>query len=345
MITEIQPPYRHTQAYDQQPIDFIRLTDGRDLAIRRQGHGEHTIIDFHGSPGSRLNPVPRGLTLHKLNINVISFDRPGYGYSTSNDGRRVIDTAYDIRQVSAVLGIETFGIIARSGGVAHALGCAALMPEQVSGVVGMAGAAPPELVQDWTKNMTADNQAKHALAKDDPGYLRREFRNHALDTRINNAAIIDLISPDLASDDASMIQPFSPLGALTKYSHCEGLRVNGDGWYEDVMAVNNPQGWGFDIADVRCPTVFVQGSQDPFVDVRHMHALQRTIPHAASVLFEEMGHFGGLRFIESALSYLVERSQESMSNGHSQQPDAQALMQKFTRNTLYGEAIRPTVIT
>ena len=85
-------------------------------------------------------------------------------------------------------------------------------------------------------------------------------------------------------------------------SHAEGLRKNGGGWLEDTLAVNGE--WGFDIADVRCPTALLHGAKDPFVGTEHTYALRDAIPGAASVVHSDFGHFGGLALMAKTFSYL-----------------------------------------
>src|SRR6478672_8021412 len=116
----------------EEMVPIIELPDERQLALKIAGPKEGTpIIGFHGNPGSRLGPWPRSHWLHMAGIRLISFDRPGYGMSTRNPGRAIRDTAADVEAIADCLGIEQFAVHARSGGVPHALGCAALLKDRV----------------------------------------------------------------------------------------------------------------------------------------------------------------------------------------------------------------------
>jgi pimeloyl-ACP methyl ester carboxylesterase len=60
-------------------------------------------------------------------VRLISYDRPGYGGSTSQPGRSVADCASDVRVICEALGIERVAMWGHSGGGPHVLACAALL--------------------------------------------------------------------------------------------------------------------------------------------------------------------------------------------------------------------------
>ncbi len=328
---------------ERQSIDSVLLEDGRRLAFNQSGHSEYAIFDFHGSPGSRYNPIPRNFILFLHGVKIISFDRPGYGESDSNEGRIVADTADDVRQLADTLGIEKFGLLARSGGVPHALGCAALMPERISGMVCMAGLAPRTELPEWTINMTAVNQQKHTLALQDPTILAEQFEQHARDSNENSRAIYEMIAPDLPEVDRAVIPQGDALQALVSRSHREGLKRGGAGWLEDTLAVNNPEGWGFDIGAIRCPTILLHGRQDPFVDTSHTEKLRSMIPGSISVIHEEFGHFGGMAFIEPTLSYLYRCGVAFESNDQPDAPDKDRIERSFSFHRMHDTPLIPKV--
>jgi pimeloyl-ACP methyl ester carboxylesterase len=112
----------------------IETRVARVLTFDVAGHpGGWPVFLLHGSPGSRIGPKPRGSVLYRLGIQLISYDRPGYGGSTPKPKRSVADAAYDIEDIAADLGLDRFAVVGRSGGGPHALAAAA--PRQVPAVV------------------------------------------------------------------------------------------------------------------------------------------------------------------------------------------------------------------
>src|ERR1700683_5689184 len=80
------------------------------------------VFLLHGTPRSRLGPHPRSAVLHRLGIQLISFDRPGYGESDRLKGRRVTDVAADVQAIADAYGLRKFAIVRRAGGGAPAPG-------------------------------------------------------------------------------------------------------------------------------------------------------------------------------------------------------------------------------
>jgi pimeloyl-ACP methyl ester carboxylesterase len=68
--------------------------------------------------------------------------RPGYGTSTPQPGRKVIDAAFDAARIVDAFGAATFRTIGWSGGGPHALACAAALPGRCLSTVSLAGVAP-----------------------------------------------------------------------------------------------------------------------------------------------------------------------------------------------------------
>ncbi|PWS40591.1 alpha/beta hydrolase, partial [Streptomyces sp. ZEA17I] len=111
----------------------VRAADGRHLMVERLGDpGGRPVFLLHGTPGSRLGPAPRGMVLYQRRTQLITYDRPGYGGSDRQAGRRVADVVEDVRAIADSLGLERFAVVGRSGGAPHALACAALLPERVT---------------------------------------------------------------------------------------------------------------------------------------------------------------------------------------------------------------------
>ncbi|GAB3901332.1 hypothetical protein GCM10027612_64540 [Microbispora bryophytorum subsp. camponoti] len=127
------------------------MTDGvwsadreRRLAVAQRGkiHGGRPVFLLHGTPGSRIGPLPREGLLYRLGVRLITYDRPGYGGSDRHEGRSVGDVAADVAAIADHLGLDRFAVVGRSGGGPHALACAALIPHRVTRAAVLVGLAP-----------------------------------------------------------------------------------------------------------------------------------------------------------------------------------------------------------
>src|SRR6185312_9721025 len=101
-----------------------------------------------------------------------------YGASTPVPGRSIGDVAADVAAVADAAGVERFMVMGHSGGAAHALACAALLPDRVIAAVGISGLAPFEQPHfDWYAGM-ADGAADSLRAARDG----REAKERSLST-------------------------------------------------------------------------------------------------------------------------------------------------------------------
>src|SRR5439155_23347798 len=75
-------------------------------------------------------------------IRLFSYDRPGYGGSSRDEGRNIASCGGDVAAVCHALGVERFCVWGISGGGPHALATAALLPERVAAAAALAPVAP-----------------------------------------------------------------------------------------------------------------------------------------------------------------------------------------------------------
>lgn len=113
------------------PSMTVRLPDGRALSIEEYGDPAGSpVLYFHGWPASRLEA---GL-IPDLPVRLLALDRPGYGRSTPQRGRTLLDWPQDVADVADRLGIDRFHIVGLSGGAPYAAACAYALPHRVLGV-------------------------------------------------------------------------------------------------------------------------------------------------------------------------------------------------------------------
>lgn len=121
----------------------VRLPDGRWLGYAE--HGDPTgrpVLVFRGAPASRLSYWPDPAIAASLAVRLISPDRPGYGLSTFQPGRAMLDWPGDVTAFAAALGLERFAVLGVSGGAPYALACAYKIPQRLMGVAVVSGMGP-----------------------------------------------------------------------------------------------------------------------------------------------------------------------------------------------------------
>jgi pimeloyl-ACP methyl ester carboxylesterase len=140
------------KAFVDVPVD-----DGRILRAYDNGlSGEKGVVVWHhGSPQTGALLEPLLVAAAERGIRLLSYARPGYAGSSRLPGRNVASAARDVEDVADAFGVERFAVMGASGGGPHAIACAALAPERVSGVVSLAGPAPFTEEFDWYAGMAA----------------------------------------------------------------------------------------------------------------------------------------------------------------------------------------------
>jgi pimeloyl-ACP methyl ester carboxylesterase len=121
-------------------MTIIKLPDGRDLDLDVSGpeYGM-PLVYHHGTAGSvhQLRVMQRAA--HDCGLRLATYSRPGYGASTRHIGRSVVDAASDVAALLAHLGVPRCLVAGWSGGGPHALATGARLPEQVAGILCIAG--------------------------------------------------------------------------------------------------------------------------------------------------------------------------------------------------------------
>lgn len=266
----------------------VRLDDGRTLRAYdggAAGPDAFTVVWHHGSPqtGALLDPLLAAAAAR--GIRLLSYGRPSYGGSSSHRGRDVASAAADVEQIVDHLGIGRFATMGASGGGPHALACAALLPDRVTGVVCLAGIAPLTDAIDWFAGMAAPGGLRAALAG------REERERYAASAEFDESSF----TPD---DWAALRDTWSSLGADAGRAGAAGP----EGLNDDDLAFVRP--WGFDVARFDTPVLLVQGGQDRIVPPAHADWLLRTCRAAELWLRPRDGHISILNASAVAMDWL-----------------------------------------
>ncbi|WP_326559937.1 alpha/beta fold hydrolase [Micromonospora sp. NBC_01796] len=267
----------------------IRLRDGRRVQAYdsgvENGADAFTVLWHHGSPQTGALLEPLLAAARTRGIRLLSYGRPAYGGSDPSPGRDVSSAAADVAQIADALGVDRFAVMGASGGGPHALACAALLPERVTGVVCLAGIAPFTETFDWYAGMVSPGGLRAAAA----GREARE-RYAATDTFDENS-----FTP---ADWAALAGTWSSLGADAQRAGGEGP----DGLIADDLAFAAP--WGFDVTRIDAPALFVQGGQDRVIPPSHADWLVRNCPSSELWLRPRDGHVSVLDAAPVAMDWL-----------------------------------------
>jgi pimeloyl-ACP methyl ester carboxylesterase len=268
---------------------IVETPDGRVLAVQEAGDPEGKPVLVHmGTPNSRHLYGPNAADAAERGLRLICYDRPGYGGSTPQPGRSHASCAADVRTICAALQIERLGIWGISGGGAHALACAALLPDLAVGVASLAGLAPWGAEGlDWFDGMGQDNVEDFQLYLADPAAARvkvEKDREEMLAASAEDEA--KLLKTLLTPTDAAVLS--GELADYLVFSSHEGLAPGGEGWWEDGVA--QAGAWGFELDAISVPVMVMHGRQDKFVPFGHGQWLAAHVPGVDARLLDDDGH-------------------------------------------------------
>jgi pimeloyl-ACP methyl ester carboxylesterase len=240
-------------------FDHVRLPDGRRLDVRVSGPANgFPLVFHHGTPGAATPVRALERAAHARGLRLVTTSRPGYGDSTRQPGRAVVDVAADTAAVLAAIGAERCLIAGWSGGGPHALACGARLGAAAAVLV-IAGVAPYGAAGlDWMSGMGQQNIAEFSAAIQGEDELRSyllQQREQLKDiTAADVAASLETLLPGV--DRAVLTGEFGEdLAANLR----ESVRADVEGWFEDDIAFT--RSWGFGLEEISVPAMIWAGKR------------------------------------------------------------------------------------
>ena len=286
-------------------IEYVMTDDGRRLAVDVTGAPDgYPVFLLHGTPGSRNGPKPRGIVLYRLGLQLICYDRPGYGGSDRHKGRTVRNAAGDVAAIADKMGINRFAVVGRSGGGPHALACAAVMPERVCSTAVLVSLAPADAVGlDWYRGMNQQNVQDYGTADADVPTLLTHLASCAKQVQRDPSRLISLIESELSEPDKRVVGDVALRRLLFK-TYAEALRQGAAGWIDDVLAFRKP--WGIALSNITSRVRLWHGEDDRFSPVEHTRWLSHHIPQVQVEIQAGIGHFGAVEVLPEILSWIAD---------------------------------------
>lgn len=286
----------------------VTSSDGGTLTVREGGDPQgFPVLSISGTPGSSTFYEPHLRDASERGIRLFSYDRPGYGGSTRQKGRKVADCAADIAAVCDAFGIERFCVWGISGGGPHALAAAALLPDRVIAAAALASVAPYDAEGlDFVEGMGEQNVEEIAVIFEGEEAHRASMEKQRHDLlSATPEQLVELWQTLLGPSDREVAT--GVLAAFLLEHIRAGIGSSGDGWIDDDVAVVSP--WGFDLASIRVPVQLWQGEQDKFVPYGHGVWLAAHIPGVDARLTAEDGHLTlAERRVPEVHRWLLERA-------------------------------------
>ena len=260
----------------------MSLPDGRVLAYTDLGASSGpVVVYFHGAPSTRLDLRALDDAFAALDVRVVSPDRPGYGGSSPQPGRRLEDWPSDVAALADHLGVERFAVMGLSSGGPYALACAALLPGRVAGAGVVGGVSDFGWPGAWD-DFHEDEATLMRIGDEGEAAAWCEARYGQ-----DGSGFLDGGLGELAPADQAALGD-EELATTLMATMREAFRQGAGGYAQDVVVQG--RAWSFDAGAVVAPVQVIHGEADTVVPVAHARHTADVIPGASLLTWPDHGH-------------------------------------------------------
>ena len=279
---------------DNPPIKSITLSDDRILGYAEYGDSlGYPIFYFHGGQESRLSSLFMDCTANKLNIRLISPDRPGIGISTFQINRKFLDWGDDITQLADSLKINRYSVFGLSGGAPHVLACIHNNPSRIDKASIISGATPynykgtlkgmwfPVKLIHWFASMRNDRYLRKFIKNDFKGLTNKP------DKRIKQ------FQKYLPKPDKKLMIDKPEYGWEFIKGSVESYRQGTEGVIQEWKLYIAD--WQMELNSIKFPITLWYGSEDKMAPVHRGYYYNKELPFSTLKLLNNEGHFSLIR--------------------------------------------------
>lgn len=282
--------------------ETIKLQDDRLLAYSQSGDmNGKPVIFFHGTPGSRLFRPPNEITL-KFGVRLVTVDRPGFGQSTYQPDRKILDWPNDIFFLADNLKLKNFYLAGHSGGGPYVLACAKNLQDRVCASAIISSIGPVEAIPKG-KELSTLNRLGLMYGKYIPWWtwkivISNLFRRRSQDPSddIDRQKVNRPMADTLLMDD-----PF--IRNICVQSELEAFLPGLVGLAWDTLLLT--RSWGFHLEDIKGPVWIWHGSDDNQAPLSMAKYMADQIPHGITRFFAGDAHLMLFKYWEEILDGLL----------------------------------------
>jgi len=260
------------------------LRDGRRLGYAEAGDpAGWPVLYFHGIPGSRREQHLESSIAEELGLRLIVLERPGYGLSEHQPGRRLLDWIADVEEFADRLELSRFSVMGFSGGGPYALACAHGLARRITSTSLISSSSPYAAIYAGSERLPA-NLALFELARNDPQQALSMMENLAGE----GGKLYHLVA-DMLGEAEKRIMSAPALAAMYRENMVEAVRQGVEGLVRDMAIVADD--WGFSIEDITSPVYLWHGLADTLTQPAMGHYLHEILPNCQGTFLPEEGHF------------------------------------------------------
>ena len=275
----------------------LQLRGGRQLAWYEFGDPAGTpCLYTSGTPTSGTAGIFYHAAMRAAGIRWISLDKPGYGASDYQPGRRLLDWADDVSALADHLQLARFAVAGESGGGPHALALCHALPQRVSVGIVLSGLGP---FQDASirAGMHQTNRLMFWLAAHTapllwiPALAMRKTMRRTLDDPDHGWQDLQKKLAGMPVSDRAVYED-PKLRRLLVFAGYNALRHGPRAGVAEMKMLTQP--WGFSLAEIKVPIHLWHGTADVNVPVAMGRYVASALPNCTSHIVEGAGHLMSL---------------------------------------------------
>jgi pimeloyl-ACP methyl ester carboxylesterase len=283
----------------------LTLNDGRVVSYAEYGDAEgKPAFYFHGHPGCRFEARLGDEPAAKRQARIIALDRPGYGRSTFQPDRRILDWPADVVQAADALGIGRFAVFGGSGGGPYALACAHELAGRLT-AVGVISGFGPMGAPEATKGMRLLNLLAFKYGTRLPFVIDMVMGSMARKVRKDPDGALRQIKNAMAGPDAEALSD-PEIEATFKAELAEAFRQGPRGSALDAKLIG--RAWGFRLGDIVPEVHLWQGEKDRLVPPSMGRYMAEAIPACHATFVPGEGHLLVLKRMDEIIDVLSAKS-------------------------------------
>jgi pimeloyl-ACP methyl ester carboxylesterase len=288
----------------REPAGLVRLEDGHRVAYDEYGDPDgEPVIFCHGWPSSRSMAQLTDDAARALKLRIISPDRPGISGSSFRPERKLTEWPELLRTLTRHLQIDSYRMLAVSGGAPYAFISGWAFPDQVRAIAVVSGAPPIAELSDHA-GLWRVHRIMLQLHARNPAVMRAFFRVArpiaCMRMSMRYRPFLRLV---LQKMDAEALRDRRAFEACFESSR-EAWRASLEGVMADAEIYAQP--WGFRLEEVTVPVHVWHGTRDRTFSFHLAEEVAKRLPNAQLRIVEGAGHYSlPIRYIDDILRELV----------------------------------------
>ncbi len=246
------------------------------------------VFFFHGWPGSAKQGFFLDDVAKELGLRIIAVNRPGIGGTKFVSGRKLLDWPPMIAELAADLKLESYSIIAISGGAPYALACAYAEPKLLDQVLIVCGAPLFKLISG-TNSLFWVYRVLLFFYRISPWFLSKLINFYGIIWPLKlHLPFLKLLSLSFCEKDKKVFEKQINFKVMLDSMQDE-IQAGGEVLLTDAeVYITDP---GFLLSDIKKKIIWWHGHKDLNIPIKYAREMTALLPDVELHETVDDGHF------------------------------------------------------